>query len=127
MVSLNDKKVLIVGATGGIGSEAAALISKHTSNLFLTGRRSEELKKVADRCEVPEDQVFQLDITQPGEVASVAEKIHDQIGALDVLVNAAGIGIIKKLDKLEPEEFSQNIDVNLKGTFYLLKSFLPPM
>jgi NADP-dependent 3-hydroxy acid dehydrogenase YdfG len=68
-----------------------------------------------------------MDIANAAEVEKVAEKIHQQIGQLDVLVNAAGIGIIKPLEKLEVEDFDRSIDVNLKGSFYLLKYFLPPM
>jgi NAD(P)-dependent dehydrogenase (short-subunit alcohol dehydrogenase family) len=49
------------------------------------------------------------------------------VGPLDVLVNAAGIGIIKPLENLEPEEFAQVIQTNLQGAFHLMKYFLPPM
>ncbi len=127
MEILNNKRVLIVGATGGIGSESTKLIRKNHAEVFITGRSADKLKKVAEENEIPDSHVFQMDITNPDEVKQVAEKIHARIDQVDVLVNAAGIGIIKSLENLEVEDFNRSIDVNLKGSFYLFKYFLPPM
>ena len=127
MEVLNNKNVVIVGATGGIGSESTALIVKNHANVFLTGRDSDKLAKVAKENNIDKKRTFQLDITDPSQVEKVAAAIHEQVKAVDVLINAAGIGIIKQLDKLTYEDFSRTIDINLKGTFHLLKAFLPPM
>ncbi|NJL75220.1 MAG: SDR family oxidoreductase [Saprospiraceae bacterium] len=127
MELLQNKNVLVVGATGGIGAETARLIKNNNANVFLTGRDLSKLQEVATNCNIALDQVFQLDITNPNAVEQVAAKIHEKVGQLDILVNAAGIGIIKSLEDLSYEDFNQVIDVNLKGTFHLLKSFLPPM
>lgn len=127
MEVLNNKNVVIVGATGGIGSESTALIIKNHAQVFLTGRDPDKLAEVARRNGVDSSRTFQLDITDPGQVEKVAAAIHEQAKPVDVLINAAGIGIIKQLDSLSHEEFSRTIDVNLKGTFHLLKAFLPPM
>lgn len=127
MELLQNKNVLIVGATGGIGAESARLINNNKANVFLTGRQSDKLHELADQYKIDRSRVFELDITNAQNVEQVAEKIHAQVEQLDILVNAAGIGIIKPLEQLSYEDFSQVIDVNLKGTFHLLKSFLPPM
>jgi NADP-dependent 3-hydroxy acid dehydrogenase YdfG len=127
MEILTNKKVLIVGATGGIGSETTSLIKKNHAEVFITGRNAQQLQQLAKENDIPADHVFEMDITQPAAVEKVAQQIHQQIGQLDVLVNAAGIGIIKPLEKLDIEDFNRTIDVNLKGAFYLLKYFLPPM
>lgn len=127
MESLFRKNVLIVGATGGIGSEAAKLIKGSSANVFLTSRDLSKLQPLATELEIADDHIFELDVTNPNEVEEVAQHIHSQVGQLDILVNAAGIGIIKPLEKLTYEDFDRTIDVNLKGTFNLLKAFLPPM
>lgn len=127
MEVLNNKNVLIVGATGGIGSETTRLVKDNKANVFITGRDSEKLKEVAEKNNIPSDQVFELDITDYKQVEKVAAAIHDKVKPIDVLINAAGIGIIKKLEDLETSDFSDSIDVNLKGSFHLLKAFLPPM
>jgi NADP-dependent 3-hydroxy acid dehydrogenase YdfG len=124
---LQNKNVLIVGATGGIGMETARLIQNNKANVFLTGRNTTKLNEVADQHGIDRSRAHTLDITNASAVEQVAAKLHEQVGQLDILINVAGIGIIKPLEKLTYEDFDQVIDVNLKGTFYLLKSFLPPM
>ncbi len=127
MEMLAKKKVLIVGATGGIGSEAAKLLINSQANVFATGRDRSKLGAVAAELEIPDNQVFEMDVTQPEQVEKVAKAIHDKVGQLDILINAAGIGIIRPLESMSYEDFSKVIDINLKGTFNLLKNFLPPM
>lgn len=127
MEMLNNKKVLVVGATGGIGAEATRLIKKSQAEVFITGRDAQKLAQVAKDCDIPDSHTFQLDITDAAQVEAVAGKIHQQTKQLDILVNAAGIGIIKQLEKLTVEDFGKVIDVNLKGSYYLFKYFLPPM
>jgi len=127
MEVLNNKNVVIIGATGGIGSEATALIVKNHANVFITGRNAEKLDEVAEKNKIDSSHAFQLDITDAGQVERVAAAIHQQVDSVDVLINAAGIGIIKQLDALSHDDFNRTIDINLKGTFNLLKAFLPPM
>lgn len=127
MELLSRKNVLVVGATGGIGEETVRLLKSSQANVFITGRNTSRLQEVAATHQIPNDQTFQLDVTQYDQVQAVAEAIHQKIPQVDILVNAAGIGIIKPLESLTVEDFTQTLDVNLKGAFYLLKSFLPNM
>lgn len=124
---LANKKVLLVGATGGIGEEALKLLKGSQANVFITGRDKTKLDELAREYQVPNDQVFRMDVCQEEEVNQVAQAIHQKIPKLDILINAAGIGIIKPLDKLTSEEFGRTLDVNLKGAFHLFRAFLPPM
>jgi len=127
MEVLTNKNVLVVGATGGIGAETVRLLRGSQANLFLTSRNLQSLLALADQVGVPHGQCFAMDITDPQQVEAVAQKIHALVPQLDVLINAAGVGIIKSLEDLSYEDFDHTISVNLKGTFYLLKQFLPPM
>lgn len=119
MELLAKKNVLIVGATGGIGAEATKLIRNNQANVFITGRNQSKLNDLAKAHDIPAEQVYVLDITDAKAVKKVAESIHEQVDKIDVLVNAAGIGIIKPIESLTEEDFDQSIDINLKGTFYL--------
>jgi NADP-dependent 3-hydroxy acid dehydrogenase YdfG len=127
MESLYRKKVFIVGATGGIGRETARLVKSSNADLFIAGRNSEKLQLLANELGLPAEKVFEIDVTQPKSVETVATAIHQQIPALDILVNATGVGIIKPLEQLSYEDFDHTLNVNLKGTFNLLKNFLPAM
>ncbi len=127
MESLFKKKVLVVGATGGIGRETAKLIKQSNADVFITGRDAAKLLEVKLDLGLDSSRVFEMDITDENSVESVANSIHDTIGTLDIIINAAGIGIIKPLEKLTYEDFDLTVATNLRGTFNLLKSFLPPM
>lgn len=124
---LSNKKVLIIGATGGIGWEAAKLIKNSQAKLFISGRDGEKLSLAASELGIHPSRVFTMDITRPDEVARVAGAIHQGEGALDILINAAGIGLLSPLESLSYEDFSRVLDTNLKGAFNLMKAFLPPM
>lgn len=128
METLFKKNVLIVGGTGGIGREVARLIKGSSANVFVTSQNQAKLDSLVNDLGLSASNAFLMDITNPKEVEKVAANIHDQLGkALDIVINAAGIGIIKPLDKMSYDDFDKSIDINLKGTFYLFKSFLPPM
>lgn len=127
MESIQGKNILVTGATGGIGRETAKLLKQSGANLFLTGRNESTLSEVAASLEVPTSQTFAFAVESEAEVAAAAAAIHDKVGALDVLVNAAGVGIIKPLDALSLEDFQTSLNANLVGPFLLLKHFLPAM
>jgi len=124
---LANKKVLIVGATGGIGAEATKMIKKSQGDVFITGRNQDKLDKVASENGIPADQVFTMEVTDPESVQKVADKIHGKVDQIDILVNAAGVGYLKKFEQIEFEQMSRMIDINLKGAFLVMQAFLPPM
>lgn len=127
MEGLKGKNILVVGATGGIGAQTVKLLSASGANLFLAGRNEEKLKEVASLNNVAAERIFALDISNPSAVAALKEKYDEQFATIDILVNAAGIGIIKTMDSLTDIEFMQTIQDNLYGPFLLVKAFLPGM
>lgn len=127
MESIQGKKILITGATGGIGLETAKLLKQSGATLFLAGRDRAKLSEVASPLDIPASHTFAFKIESEDEVATAAQAIHEEVDALDVLINAAGVGIIKPIDSLSLEDFQTSLNANLVGPFLLLKSFLPPM
>jgi short-subunit dehydrogenase len=127
METLKGKNVLLVGATGGIGSKTAQLLALSGANVFLTGRNEVKLQKVANDCGISTDRTFVLDISQPAEVAALKENYFQQLTSIDILVNAAGIGIIKTMDTLDETDFLRSLNYNLYAPFLLIKTFLPYM
>ena len=124
MESLQNKNVLIIGATGGIGAEVAKMMKNSKANLFLTGRNAEKLQDLAGKTG---GKYYTLDITDEKEVNAVAEKIHTEIEQVDILINAAGLGVVKPFDDLTYEDFDRTIAANLRVPFNLLKAFVPAM
>lgn len=127
METVKDKNILLVGATGGIGSHTAKLLAGSGARLFLAGRNEEKLAAVATTCKVPVERTFALDISQPHQVNELKEKYFNQLPGIDVLVNAAGIGIIKNMEALSDADFLRTIHYNLYAPFLLVKAFLPAM
>jgi short-subunit dehydrogenase len=127
MESLKDKNVLLIGATGGIGSRAAKLLAGSGANLFITGRNEAKLQEVATACNLGEAKYMALDISDVAAVAVLKEKYFQQYPSIDILVNAAGIGIIKSMDTLDEAEFMKTLHYNLYAPFLLMKAFLPAM
>ena len=127
METLKGKNVLLVGATGGIGSKTAKLLASGGANVFITGRNEAKLQQVATDCGISAERTFVLDISQPAEVAALKEKYFQHLTTIDILVNAAGIGIIKTMDTLDEMDFLRSLNYNLYAPFLLIKAFLPAM
>jgi len=124
---LANKKVLIVGATGSIGSEATRMIKGGQAEVFITGRDKAKLSEIAKNNDIPNDQVFEMEVTDPKSVKAVADKIHEKVERLDIVINTAGVGYLKKFEDIEYDQLSRVLDINLKGAFLVMQSFLPPM
>ena len=127
MESVKGKNVLLIGATGGIGIKTARLLAGSGANLFIAARNKEKLQSLADEIKLGSEKIFALDISRPEEVAALKEQYFAQYQSIDILVNAAGIGIIKSTDELSETDFLRSLNYNLYGPFLLVKAFLPKM
>ena len=127
MESVKGKNILIVGATGGIGSKTSKLLADSGANIFLAGRNVEKLDTLAKELVISADKTYGLDISNPEQVTGLKEKYFSIYPTIDILINAAGIGIIKPMESLSEIDFLKTLNYNLYGPFLLLKSFLPAM
>lgn len=112
-----EKVVVVVGATGGIGSALTRLLAKAGARLVLAARDGEKLSSLAMELD-GEVLTVPCDITKPKQVDELFEKAIAQFGQIDALVNAAGAGIMKPYSNLDPADLEAMLDVNLKGSFY---------
>jgi len=127
MEKLNGKKVVVAGATGGIGSSLVKLLIQSGAEVFITGRNNEKLLNTAAALGIPSSHFLTIDISDGTQMELLAHTVLTQLGTPDILINVAGIGIIKPMEQLSLEDFSRSIQTNLVGTFLLVKSFLPAM
>lgn len=126
METLKGKTVLLIGGTGGIGSQLAKLLTGSGAKVYITGRNTEKLSTAGAFAGIPADRQLSLDIT---DEEGIYEKVAlvQQSGPIDILINAVGIGIIKPLESLTIKEFTDTLQVNLTGSFLLMKAVLPGM
>jgi short-subunit dehydrogenase len=115
------KVVVVVGATGGIGSALVPKLAESGAKLVLVARDADKLDELVRNLEddyEAEAIAIPTDITQYAQVELMVQKAIAEFGQIDVLVNAAGAGVMKQFLRIEPQDLDQMIDLNLKGSFY---------
>lgn len=127
MEKLNGKKIVVAGATGGIGSSLVKLLVQSGAEVFITGRNNEKLSNIASLHGIPSSHFLATDISDGAQMELLATTVLNQLGTPDILINLAGIGIIKPMEQLSLDDFSRSIQTNLIGAFLFVKSFLPAM
>ena len=127
METVKNKNILIIGATGGIGNKTARLLASSGANLFMAARNIEKLETLAGETGLDKNKTLALDISRPEAIAVLKDNYFSQYPTIDILINAAGIGIIKPIAELSEVEFLRSINYNLYGAFLLVKAFLPKM
>ena len=114
---MKDKVIVVVGATGGIGSVLTRKLANAGARLVLVARDKDKLVTLAEELS-GEVAVIPTDITQPEQVDALFAEIIADFGQIDALVNAAGAGVMMPYGNLDPADLDAMLDVNLKGSFY---------
>ena len=122
MFELNNKVVLITGATGGIGGVIAQQMKKAGAIVVVTGRNAEKLS-VFDNSFVK----IQSDLSVDGASEKLIADTIEKCGRIDVLVNNAGITADTLLMRMSDEQFDNVINTNLRATFQLCRAVITPM
>jgi len=121
---LDGQVVIVTGATSGLGVGFARAIAAVGGQVVLAGRRAERLKDVAADLTATGATVRArpTDIADPDECAALVDFAVAELGAVDGLVNNAGVGEARSAVKETPEQFRQVIDINLNGTFWMAQA-----
>jgi len=127
---LNDRMILVTGASDGIGKEAALTYARHGASLILLGRQEAKLRQVAQAIndEGQQAQWFTLDMATctPEECQQLAATIAAATPRLDgVLHNAGLLGDVCPMSEQDPATWDAVMQVNVNATFYLTQALLP--
>jgi meso-butanediol dehydrogenase/(S,S)-butanediol dehydrogenase/diacetyl reductase len=118
MQGLGDKRILITGGAGGIGTATAARFLKEGARVIVLDRDEAALDRL--RAELPGlGGMIVADVSDADDVARAFDELDAQVGGLDVLVNNAGISMRHNFTDITPQEWRQVIDVNLNGLFFV--------
>ncbi|MGG3562939.1 3-ketoacyl-ACP reductase [Neobacillus rhizosphaerae] len=129
MISLNGKTALVTGAGRGIGRATAIALAKEGVNLGLIGLNMSNLEKVAAELAQYDVKVSAAtaDVTDLESVTHAVEHIKSDLGAIDILINNAGVAKFGGFLDLTPEEWEKIIQVNLMGVYNVTRVVLPGM
>jgi short-subunit dehydrogenase len=117
---IEGRTYVIVGASSGIGRGVAEDLGRYKANVVLAARRTELLEEVAARIRKSggSAKVATTDISEPEEVAKLAQQAVQDYGKIDVWINMAGVGATGQVWKIPAEDQARLIDINLKGFIY---------
>ena len=121
-VELTNSRVLITGATGGLGTEIARELHERGATVLLSGRQLDVLERL--RTELGERaEVLAADLSDRNAVATLPERA----GRVDVLIANAGLSASGSLTSFEPDQIDRALDVNLRAPVQLARAFVPAM
>jgi NAD(P)-dependent dehydrogenase (short-subunit alcohol dehydrogenase family) len=128
--NLTDKKIAVVtGSSSGIGFETSILLAKYGFHTYATVRNPSKvkvLKEVSDKGELP-IQVVELDVDSDKSVKDAIDRIYNESGRVDVLINNAGYSLLGALEDISMDELKAQFETNLFGPVRVMKSVLPIM
>lgn len=115
----DGRVALVVGASSGLGAEAAEALAKAGASVGLVARRAERLLEVAARLEARGAKVCvaPADATLAEEIAAAVDRVERALGPVDVLVYAAGVAPLGRAERHTAEKWQAAIEVNLTGAF----------
>jgi NAD(P)-dependent dehydrogenase (short-subunit alcohol dehydrogenase family) len=121
---------VITGAGSGIGRAVAARFAAEGWDVALIGRRADALAETAALTAQADGRIalFPCDVSVPDAVAAMGAAVVERFGAVDVLVNSAGMNIPQRsFEALSVEDWNAVIATNLHGAYYCVRAFLPGM
>ena len=125
MITLKNKKVLITGATGGIGNDLVKKFVSLGANVLGTGTKTDKLDIVKKK--YPSIKVKKFDISEHSRIEEFIENVYLELGGLDILINNAGTNKDNLSLRMKDDEWKKVIDINLTSTFLLSKNSIKKM
>jgi 3-oxoacyl-[acyl-carrier protein] reductase len=124
-MNLNKKKILITGATGGIGNALVDKFSNLGATIFATGTNEDKLKNLKKNYSNINVEKFRLD--DHNKIEGFIERVNETLGGLDILVNNAGITLDNLSIRLTEENWKKVLDINLTSSFLICKYAIKKM
>ena len=125
MIDFKNKKILITGASGGIGQELVKKFVSLGGSIVGSGTKTEKLDLLKKK--YPNIKVKKFDISDHSRIEEFIDDVTLELGGLDILINNAGINLDNLSLRIKDEEWKKVIDVNLTSTFLLAKHSIKKM
>jgi 3-oxoacyl-[acyl-carrier protein] reductase len=126
MSNLKNKKIIVTGASGGIGNSIVKRLNDNGANILASGTKVEKLEKL--KSEFTNIKILRFDISQIDKIEEFLEQASNELGGnVDCIVNNAGITQDNLAIRMSLEEWKKVIDINLTSTFLLSKFAIKKM
>ena len=125
MINFKNKKIIITGATGGIGGSLIKKFISLNGDVLGTGTKTEKLNILEK--ENSGLKVKKFDISNHSKIEEFIENASNELGGLDILINNAGVNVDNLSLRMKDDEWKKVIDVNLTSTFLLSKYAIKKM
>ena len=126
MFDIKNKKVLITGASGGIGGAIAKLLNEAGAEVAISGTRLEILEDLSDKLS-GNAHVFQCNLSDHFAIEDLLKSAYEKMGGIDILINNAGITRDNLFMRMSDEEWQTVLDINLTATMKLCKGVVRGM
>ncbi len=124
-MNLENKKILITGASGGIGNSLVAKFDNLGAKIIASGTNEEKLDNLKKK--FPKIQIEKFRLDEHNKIEEFVNKIDKKIEGLDILVNNAGITLDNLSIRLTEENWKKVLDINLTSTFLMCKYAIKKM
>jgi len=125
MINFENKKILITGASGGIGNELVKKFISLGADVLGSGTKVEKLDVLKKKH--PKIKVRKFDMSEHSKIEEFIENVHLELGGLDILINNAGTNKDNLSLRMKDDEWKEVIDINLTSTFLLSKYAIKKM
>ncbi len=125
--ALHGKVALVTGASSGIGEATARALAADGAHVAIAARRNDRLAALRDELESAGAQVLtlELDVTDEGAARAAVQSAVDKFGALDIVVNNAGVMLLGPVENADTTDWTRMINTNVLGLMYLTHAALP--
>lgn len=125
---LNGRLAWVAGGSRGIGLESALALARAGARVVISGRDAQQLADAVATAPELELQAVAMDVADRGTVFAAAATIQQRFGAVDILVNSAGLNVARRSwRQIDPADFERVVAVNLTGSMYCSLAVLPQM
>src|SRR3954452_12118394 len=124
-MEINDKVVIITGASEGIGLATAKLFADRGAKVVIAARSADKLQQIAS--EIPNAVAIPTDMRDEAQIDRLIKQTHEKFGRIDVLINNAGQAMHVPIEKADPALYRSLLELNVVSVMIAMQKVIPIM